>query len=55
MFDDVRQLARFRVFEMLSVKAEDLFRMCLVNLFVDFEEHGGNPATPGLRSPNIVP
>ena len=53
LFEIIRRVARFRVFDTLSVKSDDLFRMCLVNLLVDFEEHVESCATSRLR-PNIV-
>ena len=51
MFNDSRRLARFRVFDTLPVKTDDLFRMRLVNLLVDVEEH---VESCGLRNRSIV-
>ena len=55
LFDDIRRLARFKVFETPLVKVEDLFRISLVNLLVDFEGHEKDCAASWLRNPNIVP
>ena len=44
LFEDIRRLARFRVFDTLSVKVDVLFRMYLVNLLLGLgEPEGGKP------------
>ena len=55
LLNDIRRLVRFEVFDTLSVRVEDVFRMCFANLLVDLEEDRESCATSWLQDPNIVP
>lgn len=53
-FDETRRLARFRVFDTLSLKTDDVVRICLVNFLVDVEEQWKGSAVSRLWNGNIV-
>ena len=40
LLNDIRRLIHFEVFDTLSAKVGDVFRMCFASLLVDIEEEG---------------
>jgi hypothetical protein len=53
-FDETRRLACLEVFDMLSLRAEDVDHICLVNFLVGFEERWQGCAALGVWNSNMI-